>query len=369
MTQNVKRMIILVIIVLGAYGGYLIGSSQLNAENIKNKYKTELKESLVRELNSAHASIEQIYLPEFIRIELKKQKLDGEMLYEYTWLELLQKIKKENIEELERLSKTSFIHYFASLGQVDAVQRLVLTGVSIEKQNADKQTPLMVAFEHADLKTVEKIIELNANLYALIEVGAGMSKDMLNFALRNKDKKNQEKLVNFLIKNKFSFADKKNYFYDANMAGNEKYLNIILHNMSLDKAYNYGGFSMSIIDWILSVNHDEIFVQNLINSHKFNYKEAKHALSFIARSNNYSSALLQKFIKNGAPINAIEPQSKASALMLAAKAGNLEKVQILLKNKANKTLKDKNAQTAADYAKKSDNLSKAGLKQMLGLLK
>lgn len=59
--------------------------------------------------------------------------------------------------------------------------------------------------------------------------------------------------------------------------------------------------------------------------------------------------IVESLIKNGAELNHQREVDGITALMLSAFNGDLKKVEILLKNGADKKIKDKNGQTAYDY--------------------
>lgn len=71
----------------------------------------------------------------------------------------------------------------ASNGDVKAVQRLVLSGTSVEARNDDGATPLMIASSGGQTDTVRELIRLGANVNATAHAGHGDT--ALYFAVLN----------------------------------------------------------------------------------------------------------------------------------------------------------------------------------------
>ncbi|MGK4568175.1 ankyrin repeat domain-containing protein [Flavobacterium sp. 3HN19-14] len=173
--------------------------------------------------------------------------------------------------------------------------------------NKEDWTPLMFAIYNGNTKEFNKLIDNGADVTYRIKTSWELN--ALNVAV----KKNNVDAVKKLVSTK-KFKKLQYYFEDA-----------------------CGQSSSSIVIF---------FISKGVNVN--NYSENGHSNLMTACSFG-TTEIVQALIKNGAEINHQREVDGITALMLAAFNGELNKVKLLMKNGADKTIKDKNGETAYDY--------------------
>lgn len=81
----------------------------------------------------------------------------------------------------------------------------------------------------------------------------------------------------------------------------------------------------------------------------------------IYASTGFFPEAIKFLLDNGAEVNTVDKQEKFSALMFAAAEGHAEVVKILLENDVDPTLKDKDGETAEEFARQNGHTEIADL--------
>lgn len=113
----------------------------------------------------------------------------------------------------------------------------------------------------------------------------------------------------------------------------------------------------------------EYFISKRVNVN--NYSKNGHS-NLMTASSFGTSEIVESLIRNGAKINHQRKVDGITALMLSAFNGEIKKVELLLKNGADKSIKDKNGETAYDYVNQIYprlNISEETKKELRNILK
>ncbi|PIE75088.1 MAG: hypothetical protein CSA18_01765 [Deltaproteobacteria bacterium] len=334
----IKNKYILILLLVTFTAGLLSGFFWGSKKNI-NQAK---KEAPYKERNLDYINVDKndkkiIPIPEYILKSLKLSGFSGS-IDEKQWKQFLEKTKVQGIKNLEKELKQPVAVLLARIPGIRITPSLMkLIGDDINKIDKDGNIPLFYAAEYGDINTLKSFYEAGGDLYFTKTDENGKNIDILNFASKNK-RVDSIKIIDFLLKNGFSFENGEQYFSDAvrNPYFNAKYLEYIVNNIDLD----FNNVSTPLFQDGLTANMSREMIDIFLKKESIIEKSRFGSLPVLAAASvnkNVTVGIFKQMVDKGADINA--SYEGITPLHYAILFGRADLVKFLIKNGADPHLK------------------------------
>ena len=232
---------------------------------------------------------------------------------------------------------------------VDGIKNAVAQGANPNQQNEYGMPPIAYAASVDNAAIVKLLLDYKVDINTQNNEGA----TALHYVIGMK----HNDLIDILLQNgaNVNIVDRYNQspLFIAAMTGNEYAASKIIKSTKDINSRNSNDFTPLMI----AAQNNNINVIKILLDNKVNIEDVRKrggtALSFAADKENID--IVKLLLENGANINAQDLEMGITPLMNCAYMNKVNTVDFLLKNSADKSIKDKSGKTALDYAKMRKN--------------
>lgn len=347
-----KNIIISVtLVVLSFFLGY-----SLHSKDEQNNHFSSPEKTIVKELASEKQLETKIVetLPSFIKEELQDKGFDPLKFDKTMWNNFLRKIESNIlISTLQTIDKRPPIHTAVKTGNISLVEKLLNAGIDINQEDEKGIIPVFLAIiEHNNREFIEFLVENGADI--------GLNKhherkeDALNLAIGNFITKLplKDEIVDYLLENGFEFKKKhvENLLRTTHDRKNE-YLKTLIDSLEINEKYLA---KRGYLEFFITRGNDDEIISYLIERKIDLYLyETFDKLIFGASKNNklsfetFKKLVSKKSINTGTGTN-------VTPLMFLAQNGDYQKIEYLLKNGADISIKTSDGKDVYSFLNGAD---------------